>query len=124
LEVVHGARVIDVGVGVDDVLRHEPVPGEQRLEARRLVPRLDQDGLPGGGIAHDVGTLLEGADRGPGDAEAAQAENELPQPQVALAFGLLNLTPAPWSVSTKSITVPSRKGMLCRSTATWMPPHS
>jgi hypothetical protein len=29
-----------------------------------------------------------------------QAENDEPQPQVRLAFGLLNLKPAPWSVST------------------------
>jgi hypothetical protein len=37
-----------------------------------------------------------------------QVENEVPQPQEDLAFGLLNLKPAPVTLDTKSISVPDR----------------
>src|SRR5690606_22173709 len=130
------AGVVQVRMGVDDVLRLQASLVQEGLDPIGLVSRIDQDRLLGGGITHHIGVLLEGADRGPGDDQPVrpasspfhrrgpQAVKEVPQPQVALAFGLLNLKPAPWRLSTKSITVPSRKSMLCLSTATWMPPHS
>jgi hypothetical protein len=60
-EAVGAGDVVDVGVGDDDLLDGEGVPGEQGEDAGDVVAGVDDDGFAGGFIAEDGAVALEEA---------------------------------------------------------------
>jgi len=60
-EAVSASDVVDVGVGDDDLLDGEGVPGEEGEDAGDVVAGIDDDGFAGGFIAEDGAVALEGA---------------------------------------------------------------
>jgi len=60
-EAVGAGDVVDVGVGNDDLLDGEGVPGEEGEDAGDVVAGIDDDGFAGGFIAEDGAVALEGA---------------------------------------------------------------
>ena len=61
-EAVGAGDVVDVGVGDDDLLDGEGVPGEKGEDAGEVVAGIDDDGFAGGLVAEDGAVALEGAD--------------------------------------------------------------
>lgn len=62
LEAVSAGNVVDMGVGDEDLLDGERVPGEEGEDARDIVAGIDDDGFVRGFVAEDAAVALEGAD--------------------------------------------------------------
>jgi hypothetical protein len=100
-QITYGRDVVQVGVGKENRIRLGPPGLENGGDTVRLVTRVD-DQRPVGRVrvTDDVAIRLEGAygqsaNLQPAGGGGAQTENEVPQPQDPVAFGLSNVKPDP-----------------------------